>query len=215
MAERLTPERARSARRALRAQRVHPGRVWAIDSFDQWGVELGKVLAQRIVPELEATDEPELAHDPSTNALIRRYRRLRAAPAPAPRPAPSARAATASRAGPAAPADRSGPPRRPRLRDRRDRPRRQESKRLRLPATARVADPRQVDEVALGSRDQVGQRATGNARLRRARGPSTRRLGRDRRRDRSRRSCTSPWVRRRSRPSDGSRERWLRPGRDA
>jgi glucose-6-phosphate isomerase len=58
------------------------GTIWQIDSFDQWGVELGKVLAQRIVPELEAADEPELAHDSSTNALIRRYRRLRSAPAP-------------------------------------------------------------------------------------------------------------------------------------
>jgi glucose-6-phosphate isomerase len=51
--------------------------IWNIDPFDQWGVELGKVLAGRIVPELEAEREPELAHDPSTNALIRRYRRLR------------------------------------------------------------------------------------------------------------------------------------------
>jgi glucose-6-phosphate isomerase len=50
------------------------GTVWGIDSFDQWGVELGKVLAQRIIPELEARDEPRLDHDSSTNALIRRYR---------------------------------------------------------------------------------------------------------------------------------------------
>jgi glucose-6-phosphate isomerase len=50
------------------------GVVWNIDSFDQWGVELGKVLAQRIVPELESAAEPALAHDSSTNALIRRYR---------------------------------------------------------------------------------------------------------------------------------------------
>jgi glucose-6-phosphate isomerase len=55
------------------------GAVWQIDSFDQWGVELGKVLAQRIVPELEAKDEPALAHDGSTNALIRRYRKMRSA----------------------------------------------------------------------------------------------------------------------------------------
>ena len=48
--------------------------IWGIDSFDQWGVELGKVLAKRIVPELQAGDEPELGHDSSTNALIRRYR---------------------------------------------------------------------------------------------------------------------------------------------
>jgi len=53
------------------------GAIWGIDSFDQWGVELGKVLAKRIVPELEAGGEPELAHDSSTNTLIRRYRRLR------------------------------------------------------------------------------------------------------------------------------------------
>jgi glucose-6-phosphate isomerase len=51
------------------------GVVWNIDSFDQWGVELGKVLAQRIIPELESRTEPVLAHDSSTNNLIRRYRR--------------------------------------------------------------------------------------------------------------------------------------------
>jgi glucose-6-phosphate isomerase len=50
------------------------GAIWQIDSFDQWGVELGKVLAQRIIPELECETEPKLAHDSSTNALIRRYR---------------------------------------------------------------------------------------------------------------------------------------------
>ncbi len=53
------------------------GAIWRIDSFDQWGVELGKALAQRIIPELEATTEPALAHDSSTNALIRRYRKLK------------------------------------------------------------------------------------------------------------------------------------------
>ena len=53
------------------------GSIWGIDSFDQWGVELGKVLAVRIAPELEASDEPELDHDSSTNALIRRYRAAR------------------------------------------------------------------------------------------------------------------------------------------
>ncbi|HET6349572.1 MAG TPA: glucose-6-phosphate isomerase [Candidatus Krumholzibacteria bacterium] len=53
------------------------GTIWNIDSFDQWGVELGKVLAQRIIPELESKTEPELSHDDSTNTLIRRYRRLR------------------------------------------------------------------------------------------------------------------------------------------
>jgi glucose-6-phosphate isomerase len=53
------------------------GAIWNIDSFDQWGVELGKVLAQRIIPELESKTEPDLKHDSSTNALIRRYRRLK------------------------------------------------------------------------------------------------------------------------------------------
>jgi glucose-6-phosphate isomerase len=53
------------------------GTIWQIDSFDQWGVELGKQLAQRIIPELTASKEPPLAHDSSTNALIRRYRNLK------------------------------------------------------------------------------------------------------------------------------------------
>ena len=53
------------------------GAIWGIDSFDQWGVELGKALAKRIVPELQADEEPRLEHDSSTNALIRRYRRAR------------------------------------------------------------------------------------------------------------------------------------------
>jgi glucose-6-phosphate isomerase len=51
------------------------GAIWNIDSFDQWGVELGKVLAQRIIPELESPIEPQLGHDSSTNNLIRRYRK--------------------------------------------------------------------------------------------------------------------------------------------
>ena len=55
------------------------GAIWQIDSFDQWGVELGKVLAQRIIPELESQKEPQLKHDSSTNTLIRRYRKLREA----------------------------------------------------------------------------------------------------------------------------------------
>ena len=55
------------------------GVIWDVDSFDQWGVELGKVLATRIIPELEAAAEPPLAHDSSTNALIRRYRARRRA----------------------------------------------------------------------------------------------------------------------------------------
>jgi glucose-6-phosphate isomerase len=54
------------------------GAIWGIDSFDQWGVELGKALAVKIIPELQAPDEPKLEHDSSTNALIRRYRANRA-----------------------------------------------------------------------------------------------------------------------------------------
>jgi glucose-6-phosphate isomerase len=52
------------------------GAVWDIDSFDQWGVELGKELARRIIPELESVERPNLTHDSSTNALIHRYRAL-------------------------------------------------------------------------------------------------------------------------------------------
>jgi glucose-6-phosphate isomerase len=53
------------------------GIIWQINSFDQWGVELGKALAQRIIPELESKTEPALNHDSSTNNLIRRYRGLK------------------------------------------------------------------------------------------------------------------------------------------
>jgi glucose-6-phosphate isomerase len=53
------------------------GTIWQIDSFDQWGVELGKALAQKIIPELESTTEPKLEHDSSTNTLIRRYRKMK------------------------------------------------------------------------------------------------------------------------------------------
>jgi glucose-6-phosphate isomerase len=78
MAERLTPA-VLGAFVALYEHSVFTqGVVWSINSFDQWGVELGKVLAQQIVPELETDAEPELGHDSSTNALIRRYRRSRA-----------------------------------------------------------------------------------------------------------------------------------------
>jgi glucose-6-phosphate isomerase len=55
------------------------GTIWQVDSFDQWGVELGKALAQRIIPELEGATETKLEHDSSTNALIRRYRKLKGA----------------------------------------------------------------------------------------------------------------------------------------
>jgi len=54
------------------------GTIWKIDSFDQWGVELGKALAQKIIPQLESADESKLEHDSSTNALIQRYRKLKA-----------------------------------------------------------------------------------------------------------------------------------------
>lgn len=78
MAEQLTPH-ALGALIALYEHSVFTqGTIWGIDSFDQWGVELGKSLAQAIFSELEAPDEPQLAHDSSTNALIRRYRGLRA-----------------------------------------------------------------------------------------------------------------------------------------
>ena len=55
------------------------GTIWNINSFDQWGVELGKVLAQRIIPELESPAETVLSHDSSTNNLIRHYRKLKQA----------------------------------------------------------------------------------------------------------------------------------------
>ena len=77
LAERLTPE-ILGALVALYEHSVFTqGAIWSINSFDQFGVELGKVLAQRIVPELESAAEPALEHDASTNALIRRYRSLR------------------------------------------------------------------------------------------------------------------------------------------
>ena len=78
LAERLTPGSPRQTRRPLRALVFTQGTIWNIDSFDQWGVELGKVLAQRIIPELESKAEAALKHDSSTNNLIRRYRKLKA-----------------------------------------------------------------------------------------------------------------------------------------
>jgi glucose-6-phosphate isomerase len=77
LAERLTPETLGSLVALYEHSVFTQGAIWGIDSFDQWGVELGKVLAKRIVPELESTDEPKLAHDSSTNELIRRYRGAR------------------------------------------------------------------------------------------------------------------------------------------
>lgn len=78
LAERLTPETLGTLVALYEHSVFVQGVIWDVDSFDQWGVELGKVLAQRIVPELESVDEPSLAHDSSTNALIRRYRQRRA-----------------------------------------------------------------------------------------------------------------------------------------
>jgi glucose-6-phosphate isomerase len=74
LARRLTPETLGSLVALYEHSVFTQGTVWNINSFDQWGVELGKVLAKRIVPELQSPDEPELAHDSSTSALIRRYR---------------------------------------------------------------------------------------------------------------------------------------------
>jgi glucose-6-phosphate isomerase len=77
LAERLTPA-VLGALVALYEHNVFTqGAIWNIDSFDQWGVQLGKVLAQRIVPELESKDPPPLNHDTSTNNLIRRYRKMK------------------------------------------------------------------------------------------------------------------------------------------
>jgi glucose-6-phosphate isomerase len=79
LAERLTP----AVLGALVALYEHcvftQGAIWNIGSFDQWGVQLGKVLAQRIVPELESQDAPAPTHDSSTNSLIRRYRKMKGA----------------------------------------------------------------------------------------------------------------------------------------
>jgi glucose-6-phosphate isomerase len=74
LAERLTPQTLGALVALYEHSAFTQGAVWEIDSFDQWGVELGKALAKRIVPELQAADEPDLRHDSSTNALIRRYR---------------------------------------------------------------------------------------------------------------------------------------------
>jgi glucose-6-phosphate isomerase len=76
--ERLTPETLGTLVALYEHSVFTQGVIWNIDSFDQWGVELGKALAQRIVPELSAVEQAILAHDSSTNALIRRYRALRA-----------------------------------------------------------------------------------------------------------------------------------------
>ena len=77
LAERLTPEMLGKLIALYEHSVFTQGMIWQIDSFDQWGVELGKVLAKRIVPELENQGEADLKHDSSTNALIRRYRALK------------------------------------------------------------------------------------------------------------------------------------------
>ena len=77
LAERLTPHTLGALIALYEHSVFTQGVIWEIDSFDQWGVELGKVLAKRIIPELESPGEPDLRHDSSTNALIRRYRKLR------------------------------------------------------------------------------------------------------------------------------------------
>jgi glucose-6-phosphate isomerase len=78
LADRLTPASLGKLVALYEHSVFTQGVIWDIDSFDQWGVELGKVLAQRIVPELESAEERPLSHDASTNALIRRYRAMRA-----------------------------------------------------------------------------------------------------------------------------------------
>lgn len=78
VADRLTPQVLGKLVALYEHSVFTQGIIWQINSFDQWGVELGKVLAQRIIPELESQTEPALAHDSSTNNLIRRYRKLKA-----------------------------------------------------------------------------------------------------------------------------------------
>ncbi|WP_447987304.1 glucose-6-phosphate isomerase [Nitrospira sp. Nam74] len=80
LAERLTPETLGKLVALYEHAVFTQGVLWNVDSFDQWGVELGKILAQRIIPELENDAEPVLSHDSSTNNLIRRYRKLKRAP---------------------------------------------------------------------------------------------------------------------------------------
>src|SRR6266436_1389230 len=77
IAEQLTPEALGKLVALYEHSVFTQGTIWNIDSFDQWGVELGKALAQRIIPELESKEEPELNHDSSTNCLIRRYRKIK------------------------------------------------------------------------------------------------------------------------------------------
>ncbi|HXU55747.1 MAG TPA: glucose-6-phosphate isomerase [Casimicrobiaceae bacterium] len=80
LAERLTPETLGVLVALYEHSVFTQGTIWNIDSFDQWGVELGKVLAKRTLPDLESAQAPNLQHDSSTNALIRRYRRYQRGP---------------------------------------------------------------------------------------------------------------------------------------
>ena len=80
LAEKLTPHTLGALVALYEHSVFTQGTIWGVDSFDQWGVELGKVLAKRIIPELQSKTEPKLAHDSSTNALIRRYRSLKSRP---------------------------------------------------------------------------------------------------------------------------------------
>jgi glucose-6-phosphate isomerase len=77
LADRLTPATLGALVALYEHSVFTQGAIWGVDSFDQWGVELGKVLAVRIIPELESEGEPDLKHDSSTNTLIRRYRERR------------------------------------------------------------------------------------------------------------------------------------------
>ena len=77
LADRLTPHTLGSLVALYEHSVFTQGAIWGIDSFDQWGVELGKVLAKAIIPQLQAPEEPKLEHDSSTNSLIRRYREQR------------------------------------------------------------------------------------------------------------------------------------------
>jgi glucose-6-phosphate isomerase len=77
LVDKLTPESLGKLVALYEHSVFTQGAIWGIDSFDQWGVELGKALAQRIIPEIENTTEPKLDHDSSTNSLIRRYRKVR------------------------------------------------------------------------------------------------------------------------------------------
>ena len=82
LAEKLTPRLLGTLVALYEHSVFTQGTIWNVDSFDQWGVELGKVLAVQILPELENTQEPDLSHDSSTNTLIQRYRRLKSWPGP-------------------------------------------------------------------------------------------------------------------------------------